>query len=430
MIGRDFGGAGLIVTRDGEEPSSKAKRSLNKPRKKAPWQVRTKLATLSFLLKLSALGHTYSTPLFGASLTFGATMIVSSVFDNNLTPWRNSATTVAFAVFLSSLLLQFLARRPATVRMEKTLMKARFSKPVVGVLRLPTLSKDEFSKVTRGPSVTPPEWADRIGALGLDARLAELHMSLENTMIVNPLGESYPEEDIANMATFRRIKGYIESGGVFVNINGLAFWYMWNPSTRVEALTGDPFMSYSALAVVEERRRIRKRHVRAATSQLIPVFHPDDASIVDTWLLRAFGIRTTVGSQRKVKASESDGFHGILEDRDEINEFRSALRSESTDSTLIPLLMAQYRYRPEETGRVHECYPIAAVKYGLGYLVLIGIAMTDERHLRLVPRTLEAIRKKMCQSGTLLSQLPPSYPWNAVIGRLVSGKKRIFHHRT
>ncbi len=397
-----------ILTRSVEQLSSKLKESADEHRKKATWLVRTRLVTLPFLLRLSALGHIYSTPLFGASLTFGATMIVSSVFDNNLIPWRNSATSVTFAVFLLSLLLQLLARQPATIRMEKTLMKAKFSKPVLCVLSVPTLSKEEFSRVTRGPNITPSEWVDRVSAAGLEVRLAEVHGSLRDAMILNPLGESYPEEDIANMMTFTRIKKYIQSGGIFVNINGLAFWYMWNPSTRVEALTGEPFISYSALTVVEERRRIRRRHVHVLTSQLTSVFHPDEASIVDTWLLRAFGIRTTVGSQRKVNAKEAEGFHDILEDRDEINEFRSALRSESADSTLIPLLRAKYGYGPEDTGRVHECYPIAAVKHGLGYLVLIGLAMTDDRHLRLVPKTLYAIRNRMRESGTLVTQLSPS----------------------
>ena len=48
-------------------------------------------------------------------------------------------------------------------------------------------------------------------------------------MMINPFGESYPEEDSKNELTLNRIKEYIEQGGVFVCTGGWPFYYADSP---------------------------------------------------------------------------------------------------------------------------------------------------------------------------------------------------------
>jgi hypothetical protein len=284
--------------------------------------------------------------------------------------------------------------------MEKWLMKARFSQPIIGVLAVDGLSKQDFGKIARGPSITPSEWVDMIKATELDTRLVpNLKMSLQYQVIVNPLGESYPEEDIANMTTFKRIRDYIRSGGIFVNINGLAFWYMWNSSEKVELLTGSPLVSY--VAPLRLRVPRRRHNIRLNVAQ-VPVYNPDVASIIETLLFHTFGIRTTVGDPRVLKVRPRVGFEDLIKSGDNVNEFRAAIRSESPDCVLYPLLTAQYQYSPPgQQGRIHQCYPIAAVKCGLGYLVLMGISMNNPRDFEFLPSTIQAIRNKLSQSGLI-----------------------------
>jgi len=55
----------------------------------------------------------------------------------------------------------------------------------------------------------------------------------------------------------------------------------------------------------------------------------------------------------------------------------------------------------EPTGRKHECYPIAAVKYGIGYLILIGMVLKEEKDLTLVLKAIMKIIEKLRENGLL-----------------------------
>jgi len=98
------------------------------------------------------------------------------------------------------------------------------------------------------------------------------------------------------------------------------------------------------------------------------------APAIDAWFYDNFGIRTTVGARCQLQVhAKNPYFDDLVNNETEVIEFRSAERCELIDAKVMPMLRCEYVH--ESTGRVHECYPVATVKYGIGYLIIIGMTL-------------------------------------------------------
>jgi len=278
------------------------------------------------------------------------------------------------------------------------MVKSRFKDPKIAVLSLNEMDKAEVKNLLRATVYTPEIWYKLLSSYHLKAeQITDLTMKNEYSIIVNPFGELCLEEDITNLKTFQRIKEYIKRGGVFVNTAGLAFFYMLNPKTKIEGLTGPMLHTYSGRALTKPAKEDANTYESSIFLQ--PIVIPDDSSLIDTWLYKNFGVRTTLESGRTLKAKSVESFNGLIDNGVKVQEFRSALRCESSEAQLIPIIRSEYVYQP--TGRKHECYPIAAVKYGIGYLILIGMALKEEKDLTLVLKAIMKIIEKLRENGLL-----------------------------
>ena len=56
-----------------------------------------------------------------------------------------------------------------------------------------------------------------------------IHDSRAYQVVVNPFGETYPEEDTYTYKSFETICDYVFSGGIYVNVAGIPFWYCHDP---------------------------------------------------------------------------------------------------------------------------------------------------------------------------------------------------------
>ncbi len=88
------------------------------------------------------------------------------------------------------------------------------------------------------------EWIDELQRidelLGNDVLEASLisvsEIDEQYDVVVNPFGETYPEEDILEETTFRKLRRFVLGGGVLVCAGGIPFWYAdipRGPSRRV-----------------------------------------------------------------------------------------------------------------------------------------------------------------------------------------------------
>lgn len=344
-------------------------------------------------------GRPYRGPLLGSGLGSLLTVIVGSLFDysyKGLNPLSDS--TILIALLISVLFLTWWSFSTDTIyrKFGESLVKSRFRNPKIGVLSPTEVSDGEIKDLLRSTAYTPELWLNNLRSESFDVeKTSDLTIKDDFSIIFNPFGELYLENDTTNLRTFQKIKEYVKRGGVFVNTAGLAFYYMWNPKTKIEGLTGPIIQTYSGSAVTKPT----SSNTYESSIALQPMVMPDDSSLIDTWLYRNFGVRTTLGDKRTLKAATVDSFDGIVENNLDVQEFRSALRCEHPKCQLIPIIRSEYVYQP--TGRRHECYPIAAVKYGLGYLILVGMVFKEDKDLSLATSAIKKVIERLSEKGFL-----------------------------
>lgn len=165
--------------------------------------------------------------------------------------------------------------------------------------------------------------------------------------ILNPFGEVYPEEDPISRKTYRRILDYIADGGSFVNTAGFPFFYYWDPIKGKRHTATEP-----AKLIIDRQ-----------THQAIQFF-----SWADTSFYRDFKVTVDSGDSRKIRVfqkAEDKQFVGDLMALgiNEVKQFRGL----TSLGTAIPLLRAE-----EE-----KLYPLAAIPYGHGYLLAVGMDLYE-----------------------------------------------------
>lgn len=55
---------------------------------------------------------------------------------------------------------------------------------------------------------------------------------------MNAFGEVYPESDFISSSSVTEIRNYVWSGGVYVNVAGIPFWYRYDPSSGTRETAG------------------------------------------------------------------------------------------------------------------------------------------------------------------------------------------------
>lgn len=161
--------------------------------------------------------------------------------------------------------------------------------------------------------------------------------------ILNPFGETYPEENHESKTTYLRILNYISMGGLFVNVAGFPFFYYWNHE-RAESVP------------IARRRLI----INPETRQIASFIH-----FSDTPAYRDFRLSLDSRSPTEVTISQTaedkryvGNLLGLGIER--VTQFRAVIPG---NPQIIPLLRA-------EEGRI---YPLAALKHGNGHLMISGL---------------------------------------------------------
>ena len=256
-----------------------------------------------------------------------------------------------FVALLFVVLLVYYLGLPALSKAARYLKaKARKKYPKIGVLNGNIEGPvREYKCQHRSTEVTAGMWFATLKRELGTKRIEMITTSEINnsfSIIVSPFGDVFPEEDLKLHATFYKICKFIANGGLFL-CTGCAFWAHQN--TKVSEAPEWVF--------VKTQEGIQ--------------------SLRDSFLYKEFGIVVTgdvfadkkpaVREPLKIEAYQKDedvGYIGTLVEGDtRIKRFR-ALTPES--SNYIPLL------REKEDAS----FPLAAVRYGKGYLVHAGMLLT------------------------------------------------------
>jgi hypothetical protein len=198
-------------------------------------------------------------------------------------------------------------------------------------------------------------------------------ISDEYALLINPFGEAYPEQNAKNRDTYQQIKSYIEDGGVFANTAGFAFFYSWDVNTGQRNAISEERYLIPATTKAGKTIGWQEQFGFAGT-----FLYLDFRSYVTSDITGHSGFYETTAFQTKDDISRFGKLTPAT-----IKEFR-AVRSETGKNVeLIPIL------RSKAPPPFNEVYPIAAMRYGKGLLVLSGFGKETKDDALLFAKALD-----------------------------------------
>lgn len=222
--------------------------------------------------------------------------------------------------------------------------------PKIGILNGNINSPLRENKCERvRTNVTPSMWdfALRREITKRIELITTTQISNSYSIIINPFGDVFPEQDTKLHKTFYSICEFVKNGGIFI-------------------VTGGAFFSHQNTI-----HSFQHQWVFTKTTEGIQ-------SLRDSFLFLEFGIQTTGDEyangqpvfqepiEVEIYQKTADQYHtGKIDLPQKIKRFRAAI---STTSNYIPFV--------REKG--DKSYPIVAVRYGKGYLIHAGLFLESE----------------------------------------------------
>jgi len=264
----------------------------------------------------------------------------------------------------------------------KIKMKRVLSLSMVGILNQEKV-KLQFS------SYTPNDWLSMLEGIGVKAKLISINEIDSNfSAIINPYGETYPEEDLIELTTYHKFIEYIKKGGIFVNVGGIPFYYGFdfkhnrNPTLSEEAKT----------IVLYEHALIE-----------MPIY-PPQFSLVKTQLNTSFKALTSWGESHKVNILQNEdeikfiGNVTNIGETDAIFEFRS-IREESRVYIPFAHCMIPIAKDKDQHDIFQQTYPLGGIPFGHGCLFICGFNLDYKNNLDKIDKiTIDNCVLKICYS--------------------------------
>lgn len=181
------------------------------------------------------------------------------------------------------------------------------------------------------------------------------------SIIINPFGDNFPEEDLKLHKTFYRICEFVKSGGLFVCTGG-SFWAHQNT-------------------------------ISSDSEEWVFIKTQDGMqSLKDSFFYKEFGVETTGNVPGKAQEplpvdiyqkDEDVSSFGELINNNKVNRFR-AITSGTSD--YIPIIRELN----------DKSFPLALVRYGDGFLIHAGMSLTSAQstEFQLILKTIKMIIKK------------------------------------
>jgi hypothetical protein len=190
------------------------------------------------------------------------------------------------------------------------------------------------------------------------------------SIIINPFGEAYPELGSAEGVGLKTILSYIQDGGIFVNSGGQPFVYSWDVNTGAHNLVINfiPISNYVENKYDEAMPVLSRNEVLAI---------PPEALI----LKRYFDVETEWDHPEKEIV-------GPIEVEIEFDEILGNDKPKTRAKVYRPIGQLSDNVRPlvhcPESIWGDRVYPVAAIKFGRGYLIYTGMNLDEEREYKLL----------------------------------------------
>jgi HEPN domain-containing protein len=215
------------------------------------------------------------------------------------------------------------------------------------------------------------------------SEILTIEVNEQFAVIVNPFGEAYPESNFRTRDTYEQIKTYIENGGVFANTAGFAFFYSWDTvKGERKAISEERFLfSYAGGDKIRGLQELL-----GFSGTLLYLDFGGFVTSDDTGHMGPHEVET-YQTDDDVKRFGNLG-------KAKLKEFR-ALRSEAMKNVeCIPVVRAR-------CPTFGEIYPIAAIKFGKGYLLVAGFTMETKAEAEFLAKALDAFCEWMSREHVI-----------------------------
>ena len=273
-----------------------------------------------------------------------------------LAPYYHTVIEV-LSVIIAIVIIYYIFYKSINDRIWKIKYRLKFRNPIIAII------KEEGCKL-KATRYTPSDWRDYFDDR-YDSEFISCKKILNRySVVINPYGEVYPEEDLFVLKTFNRIMEFIKNGGIYVNVGGFAFYYGWDIITKREPIPiADVYQFYSG--EIKENRIIEIHPLQSIRGKTLTN---------GTILFERLKITPTFSAPQKyeIYQTETDKeFIGKLEDvggTNIVEEFRCVREPVSRCQPLL-------RAKSEIYG---EIYPLAAIPLGRGYVIIGGMNLDPE----------------------------------------------------
>jgi hypothetical protein len=190
------------------------------------------------------------------------------------------------------------------------------------------------------------------------------------SIIINPFGEAYPELGSAEGVGLKTILSYIQDGGIFVNSGGQPFVYSWDVNTGAHNLV----INFIPISNYVENKYDKVMPV-LSRNEVLAI--PPEALI----LKRYFDVETEWDHPEKEIV-------GPIEVEIEFDEILGNDKPKTRAKVYRPIGQLSDNVRPlvhcPESIWGDRVYPVAAIKFGRGYLIYTGMNLDEEREYKLL----------------------------------------------
>jgi len=190
------------------------------------------------------------------------------------------------------------------------------------------------------------------------------------SIIINPFGEAYPELSSAEGVGLKTILSYIQDGGIFVNSGGQPFVYSWDVNTGGHNLVTNfiPISSYVE-SNYDGAMPVLSRNESLAI--------PQEALVLKIY----FDIETEWDHPEKEIV-------GPIEVEIEFDEILGNDKPKTRAKVYRPIRQLSDNVRPlvhcHESLWGGRVYPVAAIKFGRGFLIYTGMNLDEEREYKIL----------------------------------------------
>lgn len=190
------------------------------------------------------------------------------------------------------------------------------------------------------------------------------------SIVINPFGEAYPELGSAEGVGLNTILAYIHDGGIFVNSGGQPFVYSWDVNTGSHNLVINfiPISSY----------------VEINYDEVMPVLSRNESLAIPQ---EALVLKKYFDTETEWDRPEKE-IIGPIEVEIEFDEILGNDKPKARAKVYRPIRQLSDNVRPlvhcPESLWGGRVYPVAAIKFGRGFLIYTGMNLDEEREYKLL----------------------------------------------